>query len=175
MSKYARLTYMGVLIALALVLQLVEGMIPVPYVAPGVKIGLANLVSLIALIYFGFKTTFLVVVLRILLAAFLSGRLYSIIYSGTGALLSILIMGFVYWRFKKYFSLPGISIMGAVAHNIGQILVAGFVIETGSVLAYLPILMISGIITGYFIGFSANLLRRVLDPLLLNKFIKPKY
>lgn len=168
MSKSARLTYIGVLVALALVLQLVEGMIPLPYLAPGVKIGLTNLISLIALVYFGFKTTFLVVVLRILFSAALSGRLYSLLYSGTGALLSILVMGIVYWKFRRYFSLPGISIMGAVAHNLGQIFVASFLIETTSVFVYLPILLISGLVTGYFIGLSVMLLRPVLDPLLLN-------
>lgn len=175
MSKYARVTFIGMMVALALVLQIVEGIMPLPYIAPGVKLGLANIISLIALIYFGFKSALLVVVLRTFMAAFLSGRLYSFFYSGAGALLSILIMGLFYCQFKKYFSVQGISILGAVAHNLGQIFVASILIETVSVFSYLPVLMVSGVITGYFIGFTVNLLRKVLDPILLDRFLKPKY
>ncbi|AZR72604.1 heptaprenyl diphosphate synthase [Anoxybacter fermentans] len=170
MSRYTQITYIGILVALALVLQLVEGMLPLPYIAPGVKLGLANIVSLIAIIYFGFKTAFLVVLFRTFMAAFLSGRPYVFLYSGTGAILSILVMGFVYWRFRKYFSIQGISIFGAVAHNIGQIFIASLLIETVSIFSYLPILMVSGVITGYFIGLIVNLLKRVLDPTLKGKF-----
>ncbi len=175
MSRYTRVTYIGVMVALALVLQLLEGIMPLPYIAPGVKLGLANIISLIALIYFGFKSALLVVVIRTFMAAFLSGRVYSFFYSGAGALLSVLIMGLVYWKFRKYFSIQGISILGAVAHNIAQISVASLLIDTVSVFSYLPILMVSGIITGYFIGLTVNLLRRVLDPMLLDKFLKPKF
>lgn len=170
MSRYTQVTYIGIMVALALVLQLIEGMIPIPFLAPGVKLGLANIITMIAIIYFGFRKAFLVVGLRTFMAAFLSGRLYSFLYSGAGALLSLCVMGFVYWRYRKYFSIQGISIMGAVAHNIGQILIASLLIETISIFTYLPILMISGMITGYFIGLTVHLLQNVLDPMLKGKF-----
>ena len=169
MSRYTKITYISVMVALALVLQLIESIIPFPYIAPGVKLGLANIVSLIALMYFGFKSAFLIVILRTFMAAFLSGKLYSFLYSGAGAILSILIMGFFFWQFRKHFSLQGISILGAVAHNVGQILVASMLIESISIFSYLPVLMISAIVTGYFIGLSVTMLKKVLDPFLVTK------
>lgn len=167
MSKNRQVTYVGIMVALALVLQLVEGMIPLPFIAPGVKLGLANIISLLAIIYFGFRQALLVVFLRVCMGAFLSGRLYSIAYGGIGAFFSILIMAIFYYRFTKYFSVHGISILGAVAHNIGQIFMASLLIDTVSIFRYLPILMVSGLITGYFIGFVVHLLRNVFDPMLL--------
>lgn len=169
MSRYTKITYIGVMVALALVLQLIEAILPFPYIAPGVKLGLANIVSLIALMYFGFKSAFLIVILRTFMAAFLSGKLYSFLYSGAGAILSILIMGFFFWRFKKHFSIQGISILGAVAHNVGQIFVASLLIETTSIFSYLPVLMISALVTGYFIGLAVIMLKKVLDPYFLIK------
>lgn len=170
MSRYSQVTYIGIMVALALVLQLVEGMIPIPFLAPGVKLGLANIITMVAIVYFGFRKALLVVGLRTFMGAFLSGRLYSFLYSGAGALLSVCVMGFVYWRYKKYFSVQGVSILGAVAHNIGQIVMASLLIETVSIFTYLPVLMISGIVTGYFIGLTVNMLEKVLDPMLKGKF-----
>lgn len=164
MSKSARVTYIGIMVGLAIVLQLVEGLIPYPVL--GVKLGLANIVSLIALIYFGFRDALLVVVLRTFMASFLSGRLSSFLYSGAGAFLSILVMGFVYWQFRKYYSVHGISILGAIAHNVGQIFVASFLISSKGVFSYLPILLVSGVVTGYFIGLTVSLLEKTLDPML---------
>ncbi|MCK4257756.1 MAG: Gx transporter family protein [Halanaerobiales bacterium] len=166
MSRYAHITFIGVLVALALVMQLVEGMMPLPYIAPGVKLGLANIVSLVALVYFGFRSALLIVVLRTFMGAFLSGRMYAFLYSGTGAIFSILIMSYVFWHYKKYFSVIGISILGAVAHNLGQITMASLLIDTVSVFSYLPVLIISGIVTGYVIGIVVTMLQKVLDPIL---------
>lgn len=154
------------MVALALVLQLVEGMLPMPYIAPGVKLGLANIVSLIAIIYFGFKSAFIVVIFRASLAAFLSGRPYLLLLGGVGALLSIIIMGLMYKHLDKYFSLRGISMMGAITHNFGQILMASVLMETIRIFSYLPVLLITGLITGYFIGLVAELLKKSLDPIL---------
>lgn len=168
MSKNAQITYIGILVALAMILNLVEGMIPF-YIAPGVKLGLANIISLVALIYFGFRKAILVVILRTFMTGFLSGRLYSFMYSGVGGMLSIIVMGFVYWRFKKYFSVQGISILGAVVHNIGQIFMASLLIDTVSVYAYLPILMVSGVVTGYFIGLTVHLAQKALDQVVKGK------
>lgn len=170
MSRYTQVTYIGMMVALALVLQLVEGMIPIPFLAPGVKLGLANMITMVAIIYFGFRKALLVVGLRTFMSAFLSGRLYSFLYSGAGALVSVCVMGFVYWRFRKHFSVQGVSILGAVAHNIGQIAVASLMIETVSIFTYLPILMVSGVVTGYLTGLTVSMLQNVLDPMLKGKF-----
>lgn len=169
MSKTSRVTYTGIMVALALILQLLEGTLPIPYIAPGVKLGLANIITMIALLYFGFRNALVVVLMRTFMACFLSGRLSSFLYSGAGALLSVLVMGFVFWKFRKHFSVHGISIMGAIAHNFGQIFVASLLISTVSVFTYFPILMISGMITGYFVGVIVSLLEKVLDPMLKGK------
>ena len=148
---------MGLLTAQALVLYIVEAMIPVPFIAPGAKLGLTNLVTVIALYMFqSKKDVFLIIFTRLLLSSIFSGNMSTFLFSVAGAVLSFFIMVLVKEIGKDHVSIIGVSASGAVFHNIGQLLVASFVLETPSIMLYLPILTFTGIGTGIFIGISGN-------------------
>ena len=117
----SRVAYFGVFTALALIFSYVETLIPVNLGIPGVKLGLANLIIVVALYKMRLSEAYLLSVVRVLLAGFIFGNYFSIIYSLAGGLLSLTVMALL----KKWggFSLQGISIAGGVFHNIGQLIV----------------------------------------------------
>lgn len=151
-----RVAYFGVFTALALIFSYVETLIPVNLGIPGVKLGLANLIIVVALYKMRLSEAYLLSVVRILLAGFIFGNYFSIIYSLAGGLLSLTVMALL----KKWggFSLQGISIAGGVFHNIGQLIVAAVVVETFSVTYYFPVLLVAGLLTGLVIGIVAEMM-----------------
>lgn len=156
----SRVAYFGVFTALALIFSYVETLIPFQIGIPGVKLGLANLIIVIALYKLSLKETWLLAVTRVLLSGFIFGNYFSIIYSLAGSALSLLVMN--YLKKRGGFSVMGISLAGGTAHNVGQLLVAMVVVETYSVAYYLPVLLIAGVITGLIIGFvAAEMLKRL--------------
>jgi heptaprenyl diphosphate synthase len=160
MKLKVKAAYFGVFTALALIFSHVETLIPIHIGIPGVKLGLANLVVVIALYRIGVKEAYVLSIVRVILAGFLFGNLFAILYSLAGGLLSLTVMAF----FKKTdkFSVLGVSMAGGVFHNIGQLIMATIVLESLSITYYLPVLMISGIVTGLLIGIVANeMLKRV--------------
>jgi heptaprenyl diphosphate synthase len=156
MKNTRKLAILALFVSMALVLHVVENFLPIPYIAPGVKLGLANIVSLIAIIIFGFKEALIIVLLRTFLGSLLGGVPSSFFFSAAGGLLSTFVMYFMYKWVGTKFSLVGISISGAVAHNVGQLFVASLIVENFGLYVYLPLLMISAVVTGIFIGFAAN-------------------
>ncbi len=158
MSKNKMTAMCGVFIALALVLSYLESLVPLNFAVPGVKLGLANLVTIVALYMLGLKPAILISIGRIILSGILFGNVTVIIYSLAGAGLSIVVMYIV--RKIKIFSVTGISICGAIAHNIGQIAVAAFVMENANILYYMLILCITGAIAGTLIGVLASVVLR---------------
>ena len=152
----SRVAYFGVFTALALIFSYVETLIPVNLGIPGVKLGLANLIIVVALYKMRLSEAYLLSVVRILLAGFIFGNYFSIIYSLAGGLLSLTVMALL----KKWggFSLQGISIAGGVFHNIGQLIVAAVVVETFSVTYYFPVLLVAGLLTGLVIGSVAEMM-----------------
>ncbi len=156
MSKTQKLVLISILVAQALVLHLVESMIPVPFITPGAKLGLANLITVIALYTLSFKDTLFVILGRLLLSTMFGGNLSSFMYSLSGALLSFLIMALVKKLGKDKVSIVGVSSAGAVFHNIGQILVAAAIVQNLGVTLYLPVLTLAGIGTGIFVGLTAR-------------------
>ncbi len=150
------IAYLGLLLTLALILSYVESLIPVFVSVPGVKLGLANLVVLICLYAYPAKYAFLISGMRVILAGLLFGSLFSILYSMVGAFLSLIIMLFA----KKIFKLGilGVSILGGVFHNVGQLLVAMAVVSNYRISYLFPYLLLSGILTGAIIGFIANMI-----------------
>ena len=138
------------LVALAMVLSYVETLVPVFAAVPGVKLGLTNLVVIVALFYMDAKYAFAINMVRIVLVAFTFGNMFALMYSLVGGMLSFVVMYSLYKSNK--FSYTGISSVGGVAHNIGQIAVAMFVLDTARIIYYLPVLLISGCITGMLIG-----------------------
>lgn len=145
----------GMLIALALIFSFIESLFPISFGIPGVKLGLANLVILSCLFLVSPVEVLLVLLLRIVLSGFLFGNLASIIYSLCGGLLSFLAM-FLLSR-KRLFSPIGISMVGGLFHNLGQLLCAIFVVSNLRLSYYLPLLMLSGVIAGTVIGIITNL------------------
>ena len=156
-GKYIRqITTMGMLVALAMVLGFVETLIPINLGIPGMKLGLANIVVVIALFLFDIKTAIVVSILRIILIAMTFGNMSMMFYSIAGASLSLLSM--IAISKIKSFSLISISIVGGIMHNVGQIICAAFVVRTNGVFTYLPVLMIAGLVSGALIGIVAGLI-----------------
>lgn len=150
----------GMLIALAFVLSFVESLIPISLGIPGVKLGLANLVTVVGLYTVGTTGTVVVSLLRIVLTGFTFGNLFAMLYSLAGWGLSIVIM--ILCKKKKWFGTSGISILGGIGHNIGQITVAAFVVKQAGVFFYLPMLLISGTAAGLVIGIlGAMIISRI--------------
>lgn len=142
----------GMLIALAFILSYIESIIPIPVPIPGIKIGLANLVVIIALFMMGPKQAFVLSMVRIVLVGFTFGSLSTMMFSLAGGILSWLLM--VTARKWKGFSMTGVSILGGIGHNTGQILVAMWVVNNSILMYYLPFLLISGLVTGAAIGMT---------------------
>lgn len=149
-----RVVHFGVFTALALIFSYVETLIPIPIGIPGIKLGLANLIIVIGLFKFTEKEISLLMVTRVMLAGFMFGNLSMIIYSLAGGICSLIIM----LALKKMdkFSIFGISMAGGVCHNVGQLLVAVLTLESLSIMYYMPILLITGLVTGFVIGLLAN-------------------
>ena len=157
-----KVAYFGVFTALALIFSYVESLIPIQLGIPGVKLGLANLIIVIALYKMRLSEVFLLSIVRILLSGFLFGNYFSILYSLAGGLLSLAVMALL----KKAgdFSVMGISMAGGVSHNVGQLVVAMLVVETFSVGYYLPVLLVAGLVTGFLIGVAAGeMLKRLVN------------
>lgn len=163
-----KVAYMGVFLALALICSYVESLIPISFGIPGVKLGLTNIVVVLMLYCIGAKEALAVSVCRIVLAGFLFGNLFSILYSLAGGLLSFFIM----WAVKrtgKLGILP-VSVCGGIFHNIGQLAVAALVVENYNVFYYLPVLLLAGAATGLAIGVVAQeLIIRIGDRMNFNR------
>lgn len=160
MKKYSaqRIARLGLLTALALIAGYVELLIPIPIGIPGVKLGLANLVVVWAMYEMRPADALLVNVVRVALAGLMFGSLSMILYSLCGAFLSYICMYLA--KRRGIFGIMGVSIIGGVAHNTGQLLVAMAVLETGSLIYYGPVLLAAGVITGALIGIVAGEIRR---------------
>ena len=151
-----RVAVSGLLTSLMLVLGLIERQFPLTAAIPGIKLGLANLVVVVALYLLNARQALMISVVRILLVSFTFGNMAALLYSITGGLLSFAVM--VLCRRIKDLSTMSVSVAGGISHNIGQILVAVFVVKNLNLLFYLPVLMIAGIITGLLIGLVAGLI-----------------
>lgn len=150
----SRVAYFGVFTALALIFSYVETLLPISFGIPGVKLGLANLVVVIALYKIPLKEVYLLSVTKVLLAGFIFGNYFSILYSLAGGLLSLTVMAFL--KKDGGYSVMGVSMAGGVAHNVGQLIIAMLVVETFSVIYYVPVLLVAGILTGFLIGVIAG-------------------
>ena len=147
---------MSILLALMLVLGFVESLIPLGVGVPGIKLGLANGVLLFALYMLGVKEALLLLVLKITVPVlYIPGYLQTILYSMAGSVLSMAAMLLI--RRIKGISILGVSVAGAVMHNVGQVLMAMLILQTKSLLYYLSVLLVSGIITGILTGTAAKL------------------
>ncbi len=157
MKNTQHLIYMSLLVVIALILSLLEKSISLPIIIPGIKIGLANLITLIALYTLSCKSDiFKIIFARLLLGAIFGGNVSNLMYSISGALASFISMTIIKETFTDKISIMGVSAVGAIFHNIGQILIAILVLRNIGICLYLPILSITGAFTGIFIGYVAK-------------------
>lgn len=157
MRETKHLIYRSLLVSMALALHLVERSIPVPLLTPGAKLGLANLVTVIALYTLSKKTDVIkIITARLILSAIFGGSVSGLMYGSMGALFSFIIMVIIKEGLKNKVSMIGVSAAGAVFHNIGQLLVAALIVQNIGVMLYLPVLALAGIGTGIFVGMAAN-------------------
>lgn len=148
--KTKKIAYLGLLIALAFVFSYIEFLIPVNLGIPGAKLGLANLVIIVALYTINEKDAFVLSMIRIVLVGFTFANLASMLYSLAGGILSFFTM--VLAKRSKKLSMTGVSVIGGIFHNVGQIIIAICVVKTASLIYYLPVLMVAGITAGVAIG-----------------------
>lgn len=151
-----KITFLGLFLALAFVLSYIEYMLPLNIGIPGAKVGIANLAVMVTLYTVGEKNAIALSIIRVVLVGLTFGNLSMMMYSLAGAALSLLAMMIAKKTGK--FSICGVSVLGGVFHNVGQITVAIFVLETESLFYYLPFLIIVGTVSGVIIGLVSNLI-----------------
>ena len=156
------LTRMALLTAAAVVLGYVERLIPMPGSIPGIKLGLANTVLLYAIYLLDTRSAFVLMILKVGLSGLLYGGVSAMMFSLGGGLCSLVMMLLVKKLGSGNVSIIGVSVVGAVFHNVGQIIVAALVVENMKMAYYLPFLLVSGVVTGCLIGVVARLCLRYL-------------
>ncbi|MCM1161665.1 MAG: Gx transporter family protein [Roseburia sp.] len=162
--KTKKIVTLGMFTAVALTIFVVESYFPPIVPIPGIKMGLANVVTMLLLFLYHEKDSFTVLLLRIILGSIFTGQAVSFIYSLFGGIACFFIMALLYRIFRGKYSIL-VSMTGAVFHNLGQIAAAMLLLRSYSVLFYLPILMLSALITGFFTGCVALGLSRRLKKL----------
>lgn len=157
-----KLAKMGLLLALGMILSYVEFLLPVAPAMPGIKIGLSNILVVLLIYSWGTGYGILYQLVRILLTTVLFGNLFSCFYSLAGAALSMTVM--LLLKKSRFLDIEGVSMSGGIAHNLGQLVVAYFFVQNTAIAWYLPVLLITGAISGYGIGVLSEILlkRRLL-------------
>ncbi len=161
MAKTKKLVFMALLTAVALTVFVIENQIPAPVPIPGVKLGLANIITLVAMRLLGRKEAGAVLLVRILMGAMFAGSPSTLIFSAAGGLLAYLLMCLLTGFFGDE-NLWIVSALAGIAHNAGQLLACMLIVKTPGVMAYAPILAVSGTVTGIFTGFAAQFLLKAL-------------
>ncbi len=149
-----KVAFYGIFAALAILMGYIESLVPSPVPVPGIKLGLANVIVLIAMYFMGNKSAVGVNIIRVAISALLFNGFAGLLYSAAGALASFIVMMSI--KRIKSAGIIGVSVAGGIAHNIAQISVAALVLDTPGLMFYLPVLLVSGVITGIIIGLVAK-------------------
>ncbi len=157
-TKTKRIALLGLMIALAMIMSYIEVLFPMSFAIPGIKMGLANIVIVFVLFRLGMRDAILVSLIRVVLVSLLFGNFMSLAYSVAGAALSLLGMGLL--KHTDRFSPIGVSVVGGILHNAGQILMAVILLGTEQIAFYFPVLAVTGTVTGVVIGLVAGLVLR---------------
>ena len=158
MKNLNKMIFISLLVAVGLALGVIESSIPLPIAMPGARLGLSNMVVLVTIVIFGFKDGIKVSMLKSLVLMLVTGSVSGFMYSCSGAVLSTIAMYIVYRYLSKIFSLIGVTIIGALAHNFAQVSVASLILFNLRIYTYLPFLMIMSLFTGYFVGLSSKMI-----------------
>ena len=158
MHNTRRLVLLALFIAMASVLHVVESWLPLPLPVPGIKLGLANIISLIVIVMFGWRDAIYVAILRVFLASLFGGIFLGPAFamSLSGAIGSIALMAYAYHHWHPALSVVGISIIGAVIHNVVQITVAAMLVSSVTLVWYLPYLILFALPTGFVTGMTTH-------------------
>ena len=149
--KTKKVTFLSLMVAYSLVLYIIETYIPNPLIAifPGAKLGLSNIITLVSLLILGVRDTFIILTVRIILSSIFAGPMSYLLFSIGGAYLSLICM----YLCNK---IIGVSIVGAIGHNIGQLLVASMIVQNINMIGYLPFMLIASLVTGIFVGLVSK-------------------
>ena len=150
-----RITSIGILTAIALTIFVLESQIPPLVAIPGIKLGLANIVTLFALVFLSPTDSFIILILRVTMGSGFSGQIMMLAYSLTGGLLCLL-TEMILLKYLPLKNLWAASIIGAIIHNTAQVAVAALITQTPGIFWYMPYLIIAAIITGAFIGLAVQ-------------------
>lgn len=161
MPKTKKIVLMALLTAIALTIFVVENQLPAPVPIPGVKLGLANIITLVTMLLLGKQEAGAVLLVRVLLSAMFAGSPSTLLFSAAGGFLAWLVMCLTVGLFDQK-QLWIVSALAGLAHNAGQLLTCALVVKTPGIFAYAPILAVSGVITGVFTGLAAMYLIRAL-------------
>ena len=153
--KTKKLTALALGVALAMILSFVESQLPPLTAVPGVKLGLSNIVTVVLLYSFGWREAWAVSFVRVCLSALLFGNAAAFIYSLSGAVLSFFTM-LLSKRFLPFGTL-GVSVIGGVMHNVGQVIAAIIVMESIGIAYYLIPLLVSGTVAGVLVGIASGI------------------
>ena len=162
MPKTKKLALMALLTAIALTIFVVENQLPAPVPIPGVKLGLANIITLVTMLLLGKKEAGAVLLVRVLMGAMFAGSPSTLLFSAAGGALAWLVMCLTVGLFDQK-QLWIVSALAGLAHNAGQLLTCALVVKTPGIFAYAPILAVSGVLTGVFTGLAAMYLIRALQ------------
>jgi heptaprenyl diphosphate synthase len=162
MGKTRKSIILAIFVAQAIVLSVIESLIPLTTALPGIKLGLANIIIITSIVFFGLRDSLILVALRTTIFSFLTGGFTVFLFSISGGILSTIAMSLMYYKLGSSFSIIGISIAGAVMHNIGQLMMASAIMKDLSVINYLPVLILSGVVTGSFVGLCSSYLIKAL-------------
>ena len=166
MAKTKKLCFMAVLTAIALTIFMIENQLPSPVPIPGIKLGLANIITLTAMAILGRKEAGAILAARIIMGAIFAGSPSTFIYSAAGGILAYIVMCMTIGLFKES-QLWIVSALAAIAHNAGQLGAGALTVNTPGIFAYAPILAASGVITGVFNILAAIYLIRAVKKLKL--------
>lgn len=159
-----KLTYMAMLTAISMIVFLIEAQIPLPFAVPGVKLGIANVITLYAIWTLGWKEAGAILIIRIFLGNVIAGNVMAMAYSLAGGLLCWVIMSLLKPVMKRS-QIWIMSILGAIGHNAGQLAVAIAISGTTAIAWYGPVLLVAAIVTGAFIGYLTQILLSHMDKL----------
>jgi len=153
MSRTKKLALRALFVSIALVLHVAESMIPLPVLTPGAKLGLANVITMIVVVLLGYKEALGILVARIMLGSIFGGGVSGFLYSFAGGMLSLVMMALLLKLAGDKVSMIGVSVTGAFFHSMGQVIVAALMLQNIRILSYLPILLLTSVGAGIFVGY----------------------
>ncbi len=152
MNNSKRYAIIIILVCNGILISFLESFIPIPIPIPGVKLGLGNIVTMIAIAFLGWRDVFFIVTIRCFVVAILTRGVTMLPFSLSGGIFSALVMILLYKKFFKFFRIKGISMAGAIVHSTAQLVVASLLLGELVVMYYLPVLLVSSVITGFITG-----------------------